>query len=265
MADERIYATPIEEERPDTSKHASGRRPVRGDGRDLSFSRIMALRKKGMTYAEIANELGTTKQVISNYVSKASKSDTGPRKRRKHKYELTEAETKALAAKYSNSKITSQATREGNSGKSAAAVGHVMRCIQLSNSINLDNINSLYAVLECYVQDCYENDFPITVATMALSLGVKPDTIKNWRKGNGRGKDPEYKRFAEAVFFIVQAGIETCMATGLINPVVGIWWEKAHFGMLEPQKAETEAKSPLGERKSAKEIVDEYKDIELPD
>jgi hypothetical protein len=54
------------------------------------------------------------------------------------------------------------------------------------------------------------------------------------------------------------------MVTGLINPVVGIWWEKAHFDMIETQKVVTEQVDPLGESKSAKEIVEKYADI-LPE
>lgn len=168
-----------------------------------------------------------------------------------------------MVANYPTSALMSSALKPENAGRASAAVGHVMKCMYLGQVVNKESIESLYHGLEEYIKFCYENDFPPTLATCCLALGVNTATLNDWRNGRRRSSNPEYKQFAESVRYVVQAGIEACMVTGLINPVVGIWWEKAHFDMIETQKVEVTQQDPLGEKKSAKEIVEKYSN--LPD
>ena len=168
-----------------------------------------------------------------------------------------------MAANYPTSPLMSAALKPENAGRAAAAVGHVMQCMYLGQTVNKENIDSLYKGLEAYIKFCYENDFPPTMATCCLALGVDTGTLSGWRLGKRRADNPEYKQFAESVRYVVQAGIEACMATGLLNPVCGIWWEKAHFSMIEAQRLEVVQDDPLGERMTAKEIVEKYSN--LPD
>lgn len=169
-----------------------------------------------------------------------------------------------MVANYPNSPLMRNALSEANVGRASAAVGHVMQCMQYGAKVNIESIDSLYKGLEQYIQFCYENDFPPTVATCCLALGIEYRTLNEWRKGNRRGSDPEYKKFAESVKYVIHAGIEACMVTGLINPVTGIWWEKSYFNMIEAQKVEVVQEEPLGERRSAGEIISKYAEI-LPD
>ena len=169
-----------------------------------------------------------------------------------------------MVANYPKSALMSSALREENKGRAAAAVGHVMKCMQIGTEVNVESIPSLYKGLENYIRFCYENDFPPTMATCCLALGTDHSTIQGWKAGTRRASNPEYKKFAESVSYVVQAGIEACMVTGLINPVVGIWWEKAHFNMIEAQKVISETADPLGEKKTAKEIVEKYSEF-LPE
>lgn len=168
-----------------------------------------------------------------------------------------------MVANYPTSALMSSALKPENAGRASAAVGHVMKCMYLGQEVNTDNIESLYHGLEQYIKFCYENDFPPTLATCCLALGVSTGTLNDWRNSRRRGDKPEYKQFAESVRYVVQAGIEACMATGLLNPVCGIWWEKAHFSMIEAQRLEVVQDDPLGERMTAKEIVEKYSN--LPD
>ena len=168
-----------------------------------------------------------------------------------------------MVANYPTSPLMAGALKPENAGRASAAVGHVMKCMYLGQAVNIENIDSLYKGLEEYIKFCFENDFPPTLATCCLALGLNTSTLHDWKNGRRRGDNPEYKKFAEAVRYVIQAGIESCMVTGLINPVVGIWWEKAHFDMIETQKVEVTQQDPLGEKKSAKEIVEKYSN--LPD
>lgn len=239
---------------------------------EIDIKKVKKMCKDGMTHEQIAKELGTTKNYINKILYEDRQKAAGnpnylpaPKKRGRppgSKNKRTMAER--MVANYPNSPLMSSALSEANAGRAQAAVGHVMQCMQYGSNVNPDSIQSLYKGLEEYIKFCFENDFPPTVATCCLALGIDHRTLSSWRKGLKRGSDPEYKKFAESVKYVIQAGIEACMVTGLINPVVGIWWEKAHFDMIETQKVVTEQADPLGESKSAKEIVEKYADI-LPE
>ena len=222
---------------------------------------IMALRQEGLKYREIAERLGTTEQCIKNAVYLAGK-------KKKTRPRFTQKQTEALVEKYSGVFSSGQyagALKEENAGRAKAANLYILQCATLGQQVDHENINSLYAAFEAFIRLSVESDFPMTVSTACLALGLNKEALAHWKKGSSHANDPEYKTFAESVYYAIQAGIEACMATGLINPVVGIWWEKSHFGMIEQQRQEAAQTDPLGEKKSAEEIMEQYSGVELPD
>lgn len=238
--------------------------------RKMDLPAIIRLTREGLTYKEIAERLNTTEQVIKNTVYRASKrgsmngsmsSRTVTRKRVK---KLSREETDKLAKSYEQYALgVKSALKEENQGRASAINVHIGMCVAMGAKVDVENINSLYAAFENYIKMCAENDTPMTLTTACLAIGVPKSVLYGWKSGKRRTED--YKEFAESVFFAVQAGIEAMMAVGLINPVVGIWWEKSHFNMIEAQKADAVEDDPLGIRKSATEIAAEYSDVELPD
>ena len=62
---------------------------------------------------------------------------------------------------------------------------------------------------------------------------------------------------------ILQGSVATGMATGAIDRVVGIWTEKSQFGESETGNVRVDSNDPLGEKRTAKEIVKAYEN--LPD
>jgi transposase-like protein len=238
----------------------------------MDITKIIQLSRKGLDYKQIAVELGTTYQVVRNTVYRANRvgamsgsmnSDTVPRKKVK---KLSKEEVNKLATRMEKYMTQAgQMLKEENRGRATAVNVHVGMCVALGAQVDLDNINSLYAAFESYLKLCAENDCPLTMTSACLACGIKPSTLSQWRKGNTRTE--EYKEFAESVTYAVQAGIESMMAAGIINPVVGIWWEKAHFNMREADKVEATENDPLGQKKSAEEIAAEYEGLEggLPD
>lgn len=239
------------------------------------LTNILALTRQGLTYGEIAKRVGTTEQVIKNTVYRAklnsqsshNKSFIQRKRDEKMKREKTMERIEELSAQYSNSSelMARSAFKDGNEGRAAAVNMHLAQCIAIGAMVDLDDINSLYAAFESYIKMCTQTDSPVTLLTACLALGINKKTLSEWQKGKHRENTQAYKDFADSVLFAIQAGIETCMATGLINPVVGIWWEKAHFKEIEADKQTAVADEPDDRRKSAQEIIDEYEGVELPE
>lgn len=236
----------------------------------MDISKIIRLSRKGLSYKEIAVELGTTYQVVRNTVYRANRvgamsgsmnSVTVPRKKVK---KLSKAEIDKLSTKMEKYMTQAgQMLKEENRGRATAVNVHIGMCVALGAQVDVEDINSLYAAFENYLKICAENDCPLTVTSACLACGIKPSTLSEWRKGRTRTED--YKEFAESVTYAVQAGIESMMAAGVINPVVGIWWEKSHFNMIEANRAEASDADPLGQKRSAEDIAAEYDGLELPD
>lgn len=222
----------------------------------VTIERINALKAQGMTYKQIAKELHTTEQCVKNTVyrsklPKPQKAEPPSRLLRPISESLAAAADKALS--------------EANRGRAKASVAHVMECMDISRKVDSENIDSLYDGLKAYLQLCYERDFPMTMANVCIALGVARNTLLMWKQGQAHKENPEFRKFAESVYSVLQSGIEATMATGLLNPVLGIWWEKSHFDMKEADRAQEVREDPLGQKKSAEQIAEEYQDVELPD
>lgn len=241
-------------------------------GKKMDLDKVLYLKAvKKMTYKQIAEYLGTTEQVIKNtmYRAKLSSSSNQKSYRQRQKEEKEKREKNLeridqLAATYSNNAIAKSILKGDNVGRASAVNTHLVQCITIGSMVDIENINSLYAAFEAYIKLCAESDCPITLTSACLAIGINKGTLVAWRNGKSRGK--EYKEFANSVYYVIQAGIETCMAVGLINPIIGIWWEKSHFREIEADKGMAQDNlSDFDTKKSAEDIVAEYEGMVLPD
>jgi hypothetical protein len=224
---------------------------------------------RGKTHAEIAEHFGTTKQVIDNmfykHKKKAEAKATEPPKKRGRppgsKNKRTIAEEKMMT-NWQTSPVNAL-MREDKADLNRAAGYFVTECLKMGQTVDKENIESLYNGLQQYVALCTQTGMPMLVKTCQLALGINGRTFSKWRNGTARSNDPRYREFAELVDSVIGAGMEASSAAGAVDKVLLIWWEKAHFNMIEGTGRETSNNDPLGERKSAKEIAEKYGD--LPD
>lgn len=233
----------------------SGKEPKPSNPK-VTIEKINELREQGMTYKQIAQTLNSTEPYIKKVVYRNAHPDKFPK---------AEVQNVKMLTPLRDTLAAFPALKQENQGRATATVDHVMRCMDIGRTVDSENIDSLYNGLKAYVELCYASDFPMTVANLCLCLGVARKTVIAWKDGLAHREDPEFKRFAENAFNIIQSGIEATMATGLLNPVLGIWWEKSHFDMKEADKADTIRDDPLGQSKTAEQIAAEYSDLELPD
>lgn len=233
---------------------------------DMRVAKIM--RTKGRTYKEIAEAFGTTEQRVKNafYLESKGEKEAELTKRKPgrppgSKNKRTIAEEKMLT-NWEHSAIA-PAMREDKAELNRAAGWFVTQCLALGQTVDKDNIESLYNGLIRYVELCTQTGMPMLVKTCQLALGLNHTTISNWKNGRSKAGDSRYKEFAELLYSVIGAGMETAAAAGSIDRVLTIWWEKAHFNMTEGTGVVQEETDPLGERKSAEEIAAKYSD--LPD
>lgn len=235
----------------------------------LDLRKIKQLVGMGWTHERIAQKFGTTKQVIDNMLyrdrKKKKEEAEAPKKRGRppgSKNKRTLAEEKMLT-NWQNSPAAPM-MREDKAELNKAAGWFVAQCWQLGKTVNHEDPDSMMDALEKYVMLCTQCGMPMLVKTCHLALGLNSNTVTKWRNGTYRANDPRYKNFVEVMDAVVNAGIESAAAAGSIDRVLTIWWEKAHFNMVEGNGLSAEKDDPLGEKKSASEIAERYKDL-LPE
>lgn len=236
----------------------------------IPFATVCSMAARGKTHAEIAAYYGTTKQVIDNMFYKhkkkaEAKAAEPPKKRGRppgSKNKRTIAEEKMMT-NWQNSAIA-PLMREDKADLNRAAGYFVTECLKMGQTVDKENIESLYNGLQQYVALCTQTGMPMLVKTCNLALGVTGQTLTKWRNGTQRANDPRYREFAELVESVIGAGIEAAGAAGSVDRILTIWWQKAYFNMKESDGLSHEKDDPLGEKKSASEITQKYADL-LPE
>lgn len=236
----------------------------------IPFATVCAMSARGQTHAEIAAHFGTTKQVIDNMFYKhkkkaEAKAAEPPKKRGRppgSKNKRTIAEEKMMT-NWQTSPVNAL-MREDKADLNRAAGYFVTECLKMGQTVDKENIESLYNGLQQYVALCTQCGMPMLVKTCNLALGVTGTTMTKWKNGTQRANDPRYREFAELVESVIGAGIEAAGAAGSVDRILTIWWQKAYFNMKESDGLSHEKDDPLGEKKSASEITQKYADL-LPE
>lgn len=236
----------------------------------ISYATVMSMVSKGYTHKQIAESFGTTKQVIDNmiYRKKKAKEEAAaapPKKRGRppgSKNKRTLAEEKMMT-NWQNSPMSSL-MREDKADLNRAAGYFVTECLKMGQAVDKENIESLYNGLQQYVALCTQTGMPMLVKTCNLALGVNSTTMTKWKNGTQRANDPRYREFAELVESVIAAGIEAAGAAGSLDKILTIYFTKAHFGYSDQPKPQVVDNDPFGEKKSAAQIVEQYKDF-LPE
>ena len=123
------------------------------------------------------------------------------------------------------------------------------------------NVPDMYDRFYRYLEFCEENCIVPNNMSAYLAIGLNTQTISAW-KNRVQGTEEQHQ-FAMDVLAFFAAIHEQGPTDGVMNPVSSIFWQKAHDGMSDQPKIEVTVSDPLGEKRSAEEIADTYKD--LPD
>lgn len=117
--------------------------------------------------------------------------------------------------------------------------------------------------LQWYFNSCVEDDVKPTVTGMCRSLGINRRTLYQWGQGDCRAEThaPLIKRAYE----MMEEMWESWMINGKVNPVVGIFLGKNHFGYTDKQDIVVTPNNPLGDSGNEAEIRQRYIDSVVVD
>lgn len=131
----------------------------------------------------------------------------------------------------------------------------------IAQKADMNNPETFYPCLYEYFHLCMSKGFNVTNAGALASCGLSTKSFRDIMNGRTHVKDHRYKEFCQFLQACCAEYREMQMASGNLNPIVGIWWQKVYDNYTDKMNDITDSIGALGEQKSAQEIAEKYKDI----
>ena len=161
----------------------------------------------------------------------------------------------------SNNAAQSQIIARMGDERVTAFVQYHMDMMKMRQGVDKKNVPDLYNRFFNYLGYCAEHGIIPNNMNAYFAIGISKDNIGAWYAGRGT---PEQKQFADDIKQFFASIHEQAGGEAIVNPILSIYWSKAHDGMIEASKVEVVNTDPLGEKQSAEQIAEKYAGI-LPE
>lgn len=161
----------------------------------------------------------------------------------------------------SNNAAQSQIIARMGDERVTAFVQYHMDMLTMRQGVDKKNVPDLYDRFYRYLAYCAEKGIIPNNMNAYFAIGITKQDVSLWNAGQ---RSPEHKQFAEDIKQFFASIHEQAGGEGIVNPILSIYWSKAHDGMVEASKLEVVNADPLGEKQSAEQIAAKYSEI-LPE
>jgi len=161
----------------------------------------------------------------------------------------------------SNNAAQSQIIAKMGDERVTAFVQYHMDMMKMRQGVDKKNVPDLYNRFFNYLAYCAEHGVIPNNMNAYFAIGITRQDITAWYAGN---RSPEHKQFADDIKQFFASIHEQAGGENIVNPILSIYWSKAHDNLSDQPKIEVSIEDPLGQRASSEEIADRYKDI-LPE
>jgi hypothetical protein len=161
-----------------------------------------------------------------------------------------------------NTAMQSQVIAKMGDERVTAFVQYHVDMLKMRQGVDKKNVPDLYARFINYLEYCAEHGILPNNMNAYFAIGVTKQDISLWK--NGQGGTPEHRKFAEDLSQFFASIHEQAGGEALVNPILSIYWSKAHDNLTDQPKVEVTVTDPLGERASSAELAKKY-EIILPE
>ena len=161
----------------------------------------------------------------------------------------------------SNNAAQSQIIARMGDERVTAFVQYHMDMLKMRQGVDRKNVPDLYNRFFNYLGYCAEHGIIPNNMNAYFAIGISKDNISAWYAGRGT---PEQRQFAEDIKQFFASIHEQAGGENIINPILSIYWSKAHDGLSDQPKIEVSIEDPLGQRASSEEIAARYSSL-LPE
>lgn len=144
-------------------------------------------------------------------------------------------------------------------------ITHMLEINRISQKANWDDIESMKSCFLEYLELCAKNNMKVGNFGAYAAMGITKSMAYDWEHGRKRSGNKEYQQFIMFVKLMIATYRESAIAEGDINPIVGMFWQKAFDGLNEMTEVEaSDAENGLPEHKDAKQLAEKYEGL-LPE
>lgn len=161
----------------------------------------------------------------------------------------------------SNNAAQSQIIARMGDERVSAFVQYHMDMMKMRQGVDKKNVPDLYNRFFNYLGYCAEHGIIPNNMNAYFAIGITKDNIGTWYAGRGT---PDQRQFAEDIKQFFASIHEQAGGENIVNPILSIYWSKAHDSMSDQPKIEVSIEDPLGQRASSEEIAARYSEI-LPE
>jgi hypothetical protein len=161
----------------------------------------------------------------------------------------------------SNNAAQSQIIARMGDERVTAFVQYHMDMLKMRQGVDKKNVPDLYNRFFNYLGYCAEHGVIPNNMNAYFAIGINKNDIGAWYAGRGT---PEQRQFADDIKQFFASIHEQAGGEAIVNPILSIYWSKAHDGMIEASKVEVVNTDPLGDKQSAEQIAQKYAGI-LPE
>lgn len=158
----------------------------------------------------------------------------------------------------SNNAAQSQIIARMGDERVTAFVQYHMDMMKMRQGVDKKNVPDLYNRFFNYLGYCAEHGVIPNNMNAYFAIGITRQDITAWYAGN---RSPEHKQFADDIKQFFASIHEQAGGENIVNPILSIYWSKAHDSMSDQPRIEVTVTDPLGERQSSEEIADRYRDL----
>ena len=110
--------------------------------------------------------------------------------------------------------------------------------------LDLENVETMKKRFVGFVGYCMMNDIKFGNMAAYTAIGIDKDEVYNWE--NGRTRTSAHSDFIKKVKNFCGTYRELLGASGAINPVTLVWWQKNYDGLVDSQQVILKPEMPLG-------------------
>lgn len=158
----------------------------------------------------------------------------------------------------SNNAAQSQIIARMGDERVTAFVQYHIDMMKMRQGVDKKNVTDLYNRFYIYLTYCAEHGVFPNNMNAYYAIGITKSDIAAWNSGRGT---PEQRQFAEDIKQFFASIHEQAGGEAIVNPILSIYWSKAHDGMVEASKLEVVNTDLLGEKQSAEQIAEKYRDV----
>ena len=158
----------------------------------------------------------------------------------------------------SNNAAQSQIIARMGDERVTAFVQYHMDMLQMRQGVDKKNVPDLYQRFYRYLAYCAEKGIIPNNMNAYFAIGITKQDISVWNAGQ---RSPEHKQFAEDIKQFFASIHEQAGGEGIVNPILSIYWSKAHDSLSDQPRIEVTVTDPMGERQSSEEIAERYRDL----